>query len=212
MPKNMVMSFLREIVRICLHLWKGWFFLLPLALLVTHIALIQFFDFNIKATTNLYGLVAQIVGVVLILSSLQSDMLLFKGKSFIKMFVEYLKQFKTKPKKTNHIISAGHIPSATVFGNFKVINAPTTLEDRIKLVEDSIEQLQKDIDERIVGTNIKIQQKTKALNSRISSVRKEINQLSLNVNHFAIGNWKWQVFGGLLIAYSAGCSYYINGI
>ena len=185
-----------------------WPVLMPALLAILHYFGFQYISVDWSEINRIIPPVFQIVGGILVLYSIDSNLGVAKDTSLYAIFMNYLKNFPLiKRHYTLDVHSAthkltGHPPKIRLGG-------PTnTIEEKIAHLQSQIGWLKEDLDDEIGNVKKIIQSAEERANKSISEIKQKIGVVESKVTELSIGGLKTQLFGVLLMIYGSVVSYY----
>jgi hypothetical protein len=194
--------------------WKGWPILTLLLLLIVHQAISNFSLYelmnfeNIQQFDKFLSFLLNIIGGLLVLYSVDSNLGLFRKEGMFKLFVNWLKSFPLlKPKPLEN--KATSVNSVSAVGKIRIENqkTPTTLDELFEFTQKQINYLKEDIEYQNQQTNKKFEILTRELSSKNQEIDKSISEINNQLTTVVIGGFKTQLFGVLLVLYGSYLSY-----
>lgn len=194
---------------------RGWPVLSIFPLFITHMLLIylpclssQFLCWSNTQINVLISLLLQILGGILVIYSIDSNIGLFKNKNLISLAFDWAKESPWSKPKAQNIYASG-IPSASAVGT------PTVdMEEHPSTTEEHLLYLQKQIDslkDELSTTKSELNNNIKDIKGEISSNHIDNTQtqkdLHKRLETISIGGLKTQTFGVLLMIYGSVAAY-----
>jgi hypothetical protein len=201
----------KKLMRIVLRLfkwsWRAWPALLLIALICIHLLLIYYFRLNASTTNKTISLTSQLVGGLLILYSIDSNIEIIKKKNLRAVFINYLKEFpliKRFPVVINGLGAAIAVGSE---GKFTVGRNPQTIDEKLEYLQEQINEVKQDLEQGLRELNEKIERMSKEMNAQIQETKTKQQNLESKTEEVFIGGIKVQLFGVLLMIYGASSGY-----
>lgn len=187
---------------------RTWPVLVPGLLCAAHIAVSAICSIDISDTNKIISLVLQIVGGLLILYSIDSNIGVVNNNSLFTLFTSWLKSFPLI--KRSYTLHADSVSIKTTVHAAKIrLGGPgRTTEERIEYLQKQIKWLKDDLNEevkRLKGLVAGVEQRT---NNEIANIRTAIGSVDQKITAISVGGIGWQVFGVLLMIHGAVASYY----
>lgn len=171
-----------------------------------HLLAIYFFKCD-EFVNRTASLVSQLVGGLLILYSIDSNIGVIKQESLCFMLASYVKDFPlikrsvtAEPKGVSTIGSTGRVVAG-------IDRNPQSIEEKIEHLQEQINKLKTDFVQKFKEVNEKIDQKSKIINTKVQNTKEELRNIESKVGKVSIGGLKVQLFGVLLIIYGAFSGY-----
>ncbi len=138
----MVMKLIKWILR-------GWPVLIIVFLFFLQLALINCFGLNAKTINKTISLFAQIIGGLLVIYSIDSNIGIIKGKNLKEELISYIKEF---PLFKKSVVMSEHVSisskSATSIKAIVVRN-PKTIDEKIDYLQEQIEEIKKELNQNV---------------------------------------------------------------
>lgn len=198
---------MRAIKNILKWIWKAWPIIIILPCLIIHYELIHYFEPYADTIHKTIALIVQIVGGLLVLYSIDSNIGIIKDKKLTALFTDYLKSFPLIKKSYVIEAKSGAMSVTGLDAKLKVIRKPKTIEDKLNYLQEQIDSLEKTIDKKAEALDSKIKNISEKLNADVSETKKAIEHIETQIEQVSIGGFKSQLFGLLLLLYGAITSY-----
>ena len=197
-----------------------WFFrawpvlwLIPLA--TGHYLLINlpcfsssFLCVNNAEVNKLISLILQILGGILILHSIDSNISLFKNKTIFSLIIGWFKAFPFIKREPIRIqAGVGEIKYEAHPAKIRLGRSSETLEEKIENLEQKISWLKEDLDDETKYLKSQIQNIYEHSSDKIAVISKQNNDVNSKLEKVAVGGIKYQVLGVLLLVYGSVISY-----
>ena len=172
----------------------------PLLILI-HLGVLNCFTPHIKIINLWFSTGFQVVGGILILWAIDSNLNIISNSSIKNSIIKWIKSFPLKPKSTT--LEPQCIVNSSSFGKAKLSVTPkmNTLEDKIdflfqevKRVDEDKQEIRKEFFERVHQSERKMAELEKNYNFKIKEIMSKINDVT-------IGGIKLEIFGVLCIIY-----------
>ncbi|HNC85174.1 MAG TPA: hypothetical protein PK999_19135 [Nitrospira sp.] len=175
--------------------------LVPIAL--AHASAHRFFLADAVLVNKITGTVLQVVGGLIVLYSVNSNLGLFRDQHFGKIILGWFRSFPLFRRSVT--LSASGIASATAFGNARVSvrRATSTIEEKVAELERQIEEFRQHVSEDFRAANERIAQVHSELSTAVATNTATLNHLSSKLELVTVGGFKQQAFGVLLAVYGA---------
>ncbi len=175
--------------------------LAPIAL--AHAGAHRLFPADAVLVNKVSGTVLQIVGGLIVLYSVNSNLGLFRGQHFGNIILGWFRSFPLFRRSVT--LSVSGIASATVFGNARasVHRATSTIEEKVAELERQLEEFRQSVSEDLRSANERIAQVHSELSTAVAANTATLNHLSSKLDLVTVGGFKQQAFGVLLAVYGA---------
>lgn len=157
-------------------------------------------------TNKIVGATMQIVGGLIVIYSVDSNLGLFRQQTILGGILAWLRECPLRPRRAVSVTINASTGCATMSGSAAVIRHPTTIDERIAELERVTEQLRIELEARHRTAIARIDEVKQELCTSIASNRLEIHELSKKVEAATIGGFKQQAFGVMLAIWGASTS------
>ena len=183
------------------RLLKAWPALVLLSIIGGHWFLIYCYPQNKETIDKIISLALQLLGGLLILYSIDSNIGIIKNKNLFSIFINYLKEFSLS--KNNQVIEAAFHINSNSFFEAKVTTTqnPQNIEKHLEYLQKQIHELKRDLDHESKDLRTKIDGQSNKLNSLINETKSDISTIESKMVEISIGGLKTQLFGVSLIFY-----------
>lgn len=184
---------------------KAWPFILVTLLGALHYNAIKIVpNDKIELLNNTIASFTQVAGGLIVLSSINSNLGLFRQISLLSIFQRWLKSFPYF-RRIEKITSSGHceMPCFTVSSEGHTSNLCNTLEEKIVEAQRQIDELRDIVYRKERELLSKIYQIENNLKNEIYKNQNDIQELNDLVSKSTTGGINTQIFGVLLVVYGA---------
>lgn len=189
--------------RLIKWVWRAWPVLILLSLLSVHLMLIYYFCLESEVTNKTISLVAQIIGGLLVVYSIDSNIGILKGGNLFVEIISYLKSFPLI-KRSVVIHSQAAVSSAySITGKVKVGRKPNTISEKIDYLQEQIDDLKSEYGHNIKELHKKIDGIYKEIGKKINQTNATVRAIEAKMEIVSVGDVKIQLFGVFLIIYGA---------
>lgn len=149
-----------------------------------------------------------LIGGLLVLYSIDSNLGLFRQGGMFSLFVNWLKSFPMV-KGTPIVISPNSIESSSSAGKprIEINKTPETTEELYKYTKEQIAFLKGDIKDQRKYTDLQMGSLSNKVSSESAKLHKSLNSINNQLKAVAIGGFKIQLFGVLLVVYGSYLSF-----
>ena len=195
---GIIMKRIKHLLNLMSDLWP--FFGL-IAILVVHIIMIRWTNINKELIHNVFGQGLPLIGGVIVLLSLNKDVLDFRNQSILSFYKNRLKSHSLK--RRDYVMGT---VSGSVIANLGKIRATVrkqsiTPEEKLNEVDERLEKLSNDLSEIDKRTNNELSNLRSELNFVNETIDEKNKQVSQLLDEAIIGNIDYHFFGVLLIFY-----------
>ncbi len=147
------------------------------------------------------------VGGLLILYSIDSNIGVIKQKSLLTVLAAYFKEFPLIKKSVT--LEVQGFANATSFGKAKITvgRNPNSIEEKIEYLQDQINEIKHDLEQETKELNEKIDRQSKEMGTQIQETKSALRNLESKMDEVSTGGVKVQLFGVLLMVYGAIADY-----
>lgn len=209
MPKTgRTTNVIHKFRRLAAWSWRAWPALVTLAILFLHLLLVPFFQLDCRATNRLVSLITQLAGGLLILYSIDSNIGVFKHKTLIHVFIEYLKQCPLVTRSVS--VGAANVIAVagmSAVGKASARRSPTTIEEEMQYLREEVAELRRDLTQQGKDINEKIDRGLQDIRARVQDTENLVRRTASTFEEVTIGGFQMQLFGILLMVYGAFAGY-----
>ncbi len=188
-------------------LLRAWPLLGMLLLLLFHLSLLEVFPSLSNEINETVTLVVQIVGGLLVLYSIDTNIGVIRGGSLFADLKRYLREF---PLIKHHYVLEVQGASHSVTGSnirLSVSRNPDTVEGRLDYLQEQIDAVRSDLSEDISKVERQLREQNLDTERKVDEIASDVAQLSAKVQKVSVGSIKTQLFGVMLLIYGAFVSY-----
>lgn len=150
----------------------------------------------------------QIVGGLIVLLSVDSNLGLFRKQSLASTVVAWFRECPVFLRTVTISGTANATCSVSASMSATVVRATTTIEERLSELERQLGELRSENASQHQAIDSHIEAVRSELSSSIVSNQTELSKLSEQVEKATVGGFKQQAFGVLLVIYGAVVSVY----
>lgn len=194
---------MRKLKRLLFWLMRAWPVLVPALLLLVHWHIRPYLGSDLTDFNKAISLALQILGGLLVIYSIDSDIGVVNNTSLKSVFIDYLKRCPliSKPVTLGGVSST--LPAFFESGKMRTYSTPKTLEEKFELLEKKICWLREDMDDELKRIRDEFSIVNKANEKKISEIRSNFEHLKSTFKELTVGGIKLQLFGVLLMIYGA---------
>ncbi|QKI88782.1 hypothetical protein [Thiomicrorhabdus xiamenensis] len=152
----------------------------------------------------------QLIGGLIVLWSIDSNLGVIKNSSLIKMLTSYLKGFfelgKTQVIKVDFLQNESHFGKAQIRHTKKI----ESIEDKIDYIQEQLDFVENQSKELVEELRSDFQNELLVLKQEIRSCKKTLKLIDRNLSDISIGGIPQQVFGVFLVIYGSVISYFVT--
>jgi hypothetical protein len=171
-----------------------------------HLAALEYFQAQSATVNKVAGTIMQIVGGLIILHSVDSNLGIFRNQSLFRIIIAWLRDFPVFKRTIS--LSANLTGSMSLSGSISTLvkRAVTTVEERLAEAERQIVELRADLHAKHQALQTRIEQVKTDLSASITSNQTDLKRLSEQIEKATVGSFKQQAFGVMLAVYGAATS------
>lgn len=194
---------MNTILRLFKWSWRAWPVLVLIVLIFFHLLLVNFLCLNASTINKTISLISQLVGGLLILYTVDSNIGIINKKNLFSIFANYLREFPLI--KRSVVIEAHGISMGTSAYKARVTvgRNPKSIEEKIEFLQEQINEVKRDIEQESRDINEKIDRYSKEMNIKIQETKSTILNIETKMEEVSIGGIKAQFFGVLLMIYGS---------
>lgn len=189
--------------RLAIWLWRAWPVLVMALLAAAHLLAVAKCPYESALVNKLTGTVMQIVGGLIVLYSVDSNLGLFRNQSLAAAVITWFRECPLWLRTVTLSLSGTAACTALASMSASVIRAATTVEERLAELERRLEELRSEIAAQSRAIHSRIEEVKSELSSLIASNQSALNKLSEQVEKATVGGFKQQAFGVMLVIYGA---------
>ena len=189
--------------RLAFWFWRAWPVLVMAALAYAHWRALACFPGEIVLVNKLTGTAMQVVGGLIVLYSVDSNLGLFRNQSLINTVIAWFRECPVFVRSITLSASATASCSASASMSATVIRAATTIEERLAALEGRFEELRSEVAAHHQAIHARIEDVKSELSNSIASNQSSLRKLSEQVEKETVGGFKQQAFGVMLVIYGA---------
>lgn len=189
--------------RLAIWFWGAWPVLVMAALAYIHWNAHARFPAETVLVNKLAGTAMQVVGGLIVLYSVDSNLGLFRNQSLVTTGIAWFRECPIFVRSNTISASVTVSCSASASITATVIRAATTIEERLAELESRFEELRSMVATQHQAIHTRIKDVKSELSSSIVSNQSALHKLSEQVERATIGGFKQQAFGVMLVIYGA---------
>ena len=189
--------------RLVIWFWRAWPLLVIAALAFSHWRALACFPAETLLVNKLTGTAMQIVGGLIVLYSVDSNLGLFRNQSLVAAITDWFRECPIFVRPITLTASLTSSSSMSAALPATVIRAGTTIEERLAALEGRFEELRAEIATQNRATHSRIENVKSELSSSIESNQLALRKLYEQVEKATVGGFKQQAFGVMLVIYGA---------
>lgn len=197
---------MQMIRRLVVWLWRAWPIIVMLFLVGLHLTALAKFQVHSATVNKVAGTIMQIVGGLIILHSVDSNLGIFRNQSLVRVVIAWFRDFPLFKRTLS--LSANLSASMSASGTLSTLvkRAATTVEERLAEAERQIEELRADLRAKHQALEARIEKVKTDLSASIISNQTDLKRLAEQIEKATVGSFKQQAFGVMLAVYGAATS------
>lgn len=198
---------MKILLRLLKWSWRSWPVIIIVILFIAHLSLVDYFCSNVSEVHKIIALITQLIGGLLILYSIDSNIGIIKDKNLLALLTGYLREFPLIKRPV--VIQAQGVTMglSSLNTEITVTRSPKTIEEKLEYLQEQITNLKTNLERETKKTNEKIDQNSKKVESKISETKSDLRKLETKIERVSIGGIKIQFLGVLLMGYGSITSY-----
>lgn len=185
-----------------------WPVLVPFALAFVHYALASNTESDWSSENRAIALVLQIVGGILVLYSIDSNLGITKDTSLFGMFWGYMKRFPLIKRSYTLNVNSAHHKMTVHPAKLRVGGPQSTIEEKVAYLQQQIDWLKEDLGDEVKHLKGMVAAAEAKSSEQISELRKSVGSVERKVTELSAGGIQTQIFGVLLMVHGAVAGYY----
>jgi hypothetical protein len=173
------------------------------ALAYAHWNALAYFPAETVLVSKLTGTAMQVVGGLIVLYSVDSNLGLFRNQSIVATVIAWFRECPLFVRSITLSSSATASCSVSASMSATVIRAATTIEERLAVLEGQFDELRSEVATQHRAIHSRIEEVKSELSSSIASNQSALHKLSEQVEKATVGGFKQQAFGVMLVIYGA---------
>jgi hypothetical protein len=194
-------------VETILHLfrwfWRAWPVLILGPLFYVHLLLLSTFSESAININKIISLICQVVGGIIILYTIDSNIDILKHKSLFSLAANYLKEFPLIKRHVKLEVQGGLHGTSSVKAKISVVKKPESIEERIAYLQEQINDLKLDLEQKSKELSEKIDGLSYKMSSQTEEIKSGLQILESKIVEISTGGITVQLFGVLLMVYGA---------
>jgi len=188
-------------------LTRSWPVLLTSALAYAHYYVAVNFSINLEALNKTIALILQIIGGLLIIYSIDSNIGIVSNKSLYSFVKEWLVSIPLFTKSVTLQVDSCRSTMTGQPVKIRVGNSTETLEGKVEYLQKQIEWLKEDLNDEVKHLKEIQNNSEKRVNEEISKLNGKVGVIDTKMNKVSLGGVKIQFFGIMLMVHGSISSY-----
>lgn len=195
-----MLSYLSALISWLLRAWPV-LSIAPIA--AAHLIAHRLFPVDSVMVNKLTGTILQLIGGLIVLCSVNSNLGLLRGRHFGKIIIDWFRSFPLFRKSVVVNLSGAGCVASSGSARVSVRRVTSTIEERVAEIERQLEEFRQHVSEDFRATSERIAQVHSELSTAVAANATSLNQLSSKLEIATVGGFKQQAFGVLLAVYGA---------
>lgn len=195
------------IIRLIKWLWRAWPIVVLAPLIGAHLLLLSLFPQSAVLINKSIALITQLIGGLLILYSIDSNIGIIKQKSLFLLFANYFKEFPLVNRSTTIELQGASMAITGGKAKLSVGRNPQNIEEKIRYLQEQINEMKQEFEQETKDIHERIDRQTKEMNVKIQETNSALKNLESKMDEVSTGGIKPQLFGVLLMIYGAVSGY-----
>lgn len=183
--------------------WRAWPVLVIVLVVCGHLILRNYFPEDAECINKTASLVAQLIGGLIILYSIDSNIGIMNQKSLLSMLKSYFEEFPLIKRSVVIELRGLEVKLSGGMGKVIIGRNPQTIDEKIQYLQEQIDQIKLDIEQESKELNKKIEQQSGEMNAHIQDARSALKNIKSKMAEVSTGGVKVQLFGVLLMGFGA---------
>jgi len=184
-----------------------WPVLMIALIFFIHNMIITYLPVDREVTNKTVSFFVQVIGGLLVLYSIDSNVGIIKKKNLLDVLVNYLREFPPIQKPSTCKLQVPITINIDVAGTGAVERNPNTIDEKIAYLQEQIDDLKAQLHRSAGDISNKMEKQRTELLDQIAGTRTKIACIEENLEQVSIGGVKVQLFGVLLIIYGSLTTY-----
>jgi hypothetical protein len=168
---------------------------------------IQYLGLNASATNKLLSLCTQLVGGLVILYSIDSNIGVINKNTLLSMFAQYFRECPLLKRSVVVEVQGLAMGISRMRGKLSVIRNPKSVEEKLVYLQEQIDGLKREYEEEVKDLRQAFESRSKEMGTHIQETKLKLRDIESKMDEISIGGIKVQVFGVLLMVYGSICGY-----
>lgn len=182
---------------------RAWPILVLLSVGIAHFCAIRLLPIETMMVNKLFGMLLQVLGGLLVLYSVNDNLGIFRSQTLKSAIFTWLKEFPIVREPISISAHGSSMSSSSAFGFATVQQVHSTVEERIAELERMLQDFRKQLQLEVQTINNRIEATRSTLKQQIGDTANRVTNLSKQLEHAAVGGFKFQALGVLLAIYGA---------
>lgn len=189
--------------RTIVWLAKAWPLWYVIALGFVHWTILKYAPYPAEETNKTVSLLCQLIGGLLVLLSIDSNLGVLRKENLLGAFREYLKRFPPIHKGETFAIRGDVSIKFDVQGHMTHTKTPNTVEEKLEYLQEQIKDVRTLIHESLSSVNQTTEKRYKQVEEKISETKVRLHTMEENLEIVYVGGIKLQILGVFLVVYGS---------
>jgi len=190
---------------------QAWPIIYLIPIIIFHYLLLNLPCFNHEilcydnpSINKLISLILQIIGGLIVIYSIDSNLELFKKKNLFNISIAWFKRCPIRKSKTIEFkLATSKSKNLTSTVNVELAKKPETVEDKINDLYEKLKSLEEKTQKHNINFTKQIAKINDVNNKKQLSTSKSLRSIENKLENISIGGLKLQIFGVFLLIYGA---------
>jgi hypothetical protein len=189
----------RQVERRVRLLRQAWFVVVPLILIAWHYT---YLDQLSKNQNDIFVIAAQLGGAGFLLLSIDRTLGIYDRETVWSQTKNWVREFfRVRTRVHNVSVNASLGGLSIVSGVGLVTTSDSSLEGRIRQLEQKVDHLFSQLREQYKKLNERVTEEAQQIRQELSLVNQQVSKLESAVGEVTVGDLTKQIFGSILLAY-----------
>jgi hypothetical protein len=189
-------------------LLRMWPVLLPISFALIHYLISVNFPVHLPYQNKCISLFLQIIGGIIVLYSIDSNLGIIGNSSLLSLFSSYMKSFPLIKRSYDIKTGSGSIKITGHSAKLRVGNSTNTIEGKLIYLQQQIDWLKEDLRDEAKELKGMITNEKKQTDIKIGEIERSIGSVDKKITESSFGSIKIQIFDVLLMIHGSISSYY----
>lgn len=199
---------MKRITLLIYWLLKAWPVLISMALGYFHYLIVTNYSVNVSEINKTISLVLQIIGGLLIVYSIDSNIGIVGNLSLVGIVKKWFLSIPLFSKSVTIETGTANLKMTGHPCKVRVGDSTDTVEGKIKYLQQQVDWLKEDLNDEVKHLKDMHIKSENLLNEKISNIDTRVSETNTKFNKVSLGGIKVQLFGILLMIHGSISSFY----
>lgn len=196
------------ILKIIKWIWRGWPIVILVVLAFIHFSLVYAFCLNSSEVNKAVSLVSQILGGLLILYSIDSNIGIIRNINLKEMFSRYLSEFPMIKKSVVSSIDTAYMIMKGGEIKLSVNRSPKNIDEKLQYLQEQIDNMKREFEDEIREIRDKENKENEEFRLQLTETKLSLSNIEKQMDEVSLGGVKIQIFGIFLMIYGGVAGYF----